>query len=202
MAHAVDFFDRQFRSQITAGEFALNPFEQATLPFLRGDVLDLGCGLGNLALAAAKQGCHVTALDGSVAAVERLSRTAAAERLDVVARQAELGRDDLVGDFDAVVAIGLLMFFPRPRASAMLAAIQRATRPGGIVAINVLIEGTTFLDMFEPGHYTLFGRDELAQSFAQSEGNWEILLDRHDGFDAPGGTRKEFATVIARRTAP
>ncbi len=202
MAHTVDFFDRQFRGQITAGEFALNPFEQATLPFLRGDFLDLGCGLGNLALAAARQGCHVTALDGSAAAVERLTQAAAAERLDVVARQADLGRDEIVGDFDAVVAIGLLMFFPRPRASAMLAAIQRATRPGGIAAINVLVEGTNCLDMFEPGHYTLFGRDELVQSFAQAAGAWDIQLDRHDGFDAPGGTRKEFATVIARRTAP
>ena len=65
MPNAVDFFDRQFRGQIAAGDFALNPFEQVALPHLRGDVLDLGCGLGNQALAAARAGCRITAFDGS-----------------------------------------------------------------------------------------------------------------------------------------
>lgn len=206
---AVDLFDRQFRNQIVAGEFVLNPFEQAVLPYLRGDVLDLGCGLGNLAVAAANQGCRVTALDGSAAAIERLGELARAGNLDITARQIDLGRDlgsdfgseDIAADFDAVVAIGLLMFFPRPRSTAMLASIRDATRRGGIAAVNVLIEGTTFMDMFEPDHYTLFGRDEVTEAFQQADSGWEILLARHEGFDAPRGTRKEFSTVIARKPA-
>lgn len=193
--HAVEFFDRQFREQIEAGEFVLNPFEQAVLPYLRGDVLDLGCGLGNLAMAAARQGCRVIALDGSEAAVERLASRVQQEQLQLTARQADLARADLTGEYDGVVAIGLLMFFPRPRSTAMLAALQQATRPGGIAAVNVLTEGTTFMDMFAPDHYTLFGRDEIEQSFA----GWDVLYSRHDGFDAPRGTRKEFATLVARK---
>lgn len=199
MSHAVEFFDRQFRSQIAAGEFALNPFEQAALPHLRGDVLDLGCGMGNLAVAAAREGCRVIALDGSAAAVERLAATARTERLDIAVRRVDMARADFEGDFDAVVAIGLLMFFPRPRATTLLAAIQRVVRPGGVAAVNVMTEGTTYLDMFAPDHYTLFGRDELTQTFAHAGNGWEVLLERKDGFDAPGGTRKEFATVIARK---
>ena len=205
MNRAVDLFDRQFRHQIVAGEFVLNPFEQAVLPYLRGDVLDLGCGMGNLAVAAANQGCRVTALDGSAVAIERLGELARAGNLDIMARQADLGRDhgreDIAADFDAVVAIGLLMFFPRPRSTAMLASIRDATRRGGIAAVNVLIEGTTFMDMFESDHYTLFGRDEVTEVFQQAAGGWEILLARHEGFDAPRGTRKEFSTVIARKPA-
>jgi tellurite methyltransferase len=193
--HAVEFFDRQFRGQIAAGEFALNPFEQAALPHLSGEVLDLGCGLGNLALAAAYAGCHVTALDGSAAAIERLQAAAGGLPLDV--RQTDFAHDTIDGDYDSVVAIGLLMFFPRPRSTELLAAVQNATRPGGVAIVNVLIEGTTFLDIFGAGHYTLFGRDEIGQSFA----GWDILVSRHDGFDAPRGTRKEFATVIARKPA-
>lgn len=197
MTHAVDFFDRQFRDQIAAAAFALNPFEQAALPYLAGDVLDLGCGLGNLSLAAARSGCRVTALDGSPTAIERLAAAAAAEGLPVVARQADLGHAPLAGDYDAVVAIGLLMFFPRPCSTDLLAAVQHATRPGGIAVVNVLTQGTTFLDVFGAGEYTLFGRDEIEQAFA----GWEILRSSHEGFDAPGATRKELATVIARKPA-
>jgi tellurite methyltransferase len=197
MSHAVDFFDRQFRGQVVAGDFALNPFEQATLPYLAGEVLDLGCGLGNLALAAARGGCRVTALDGSAAAIAYLAAAGEAAALPLVARQADFAAENPAGEFDAVVAIGLLMFFARPRATELLAAMQRATRPGGVAVVNVLIEGTTFLAMFGEGPYTLFGRDELGRSFA----GWEILRSSHEGFDAPGGTRKEFATVIARKPA-
>ncbi|MBU0751147.1 MAG: class I SAM-dependent methyltransferase [Gammaproteobacteria bacterium] len=197
MSDAVNFFDRQFRDQIAAGEFILNPFEEAALPHLRGEVLDLGCGLGNLVLAAARAGCRVTAFDGSAAAIERLSAAAEAEGLAVVGRQADLGHDPIVGSYDSVVAIGLLMFFPRPLSTELLDGIQRATRPGGVVAANVLIEGTSYLDLFGGGTYTLFGRDELAQAFA----GWEFLQSSHESFDAPGGTKKNFATVIARKPA-
>lgn len=196
MSHAVDFFDRQFRGQIAAGDYALNPFEQAALPYLRGDVLDLGCGLGNLALAAAAAGCRVTAQDGSAAAIERL-RAARGDGLQLECRQADFAHDDVSGQYDAVVSIGLLMFLPRPRSTDLLAALKRATRPGGVAVVNVLVEGTTFLDMFGAAPHTLFGRDELERSFA----DWQILVSRHDGFDAPRGTRKEFATVIARKPA-
>lgn len=196
MSHAVDFFDRQFRGQIAAGEYALNAFEQVALPYLRGELLDLGCGLGNLALAAAAAGCRVTALDGSAAAIERLG-AACGEGLQLECRQVDFACDDVSGQYDTVVSIGLLMCLPRPRSTDLLAALQRATRPGGVAVVNVLVEGTTYLDMFGAGQYTLFGRDELERSFA----GWHVVESRHDGFDAPRGTRKEFATVIARKPA-
>jgi SAM-dependent methyltransferase len=58
-------FDEQFARQVREGDLRLNPFETAALPYLSGRVLDYGCGLGNLAVAAARRDCTVVALDAS-----------------------------------------------------------------------------------------------------------------------------------------
>ena len=192
---SVDFFDNQFRRQVAAGDFTLNPFETACLPLARGRVLDFGCGLGNLAIALARRGLEVTAIDASPAAIGHIRDVATGEGLRIDAQCAEVSDWNPPGSFDTVIAIGLLMFFPREKAHTLLARIQACTSPGGIAFVNVLTEGTTFLGMFEPGHYYLFGRDELRERFA----GWTILHDLHQTFDAPGGTQKVFATLAARK---
>jgi tellurite methyltransferase len=85
---SVDFFDRQFARQARESDYALNPFERAILPYLFGEVLDLGCGLGNLSLAAAEAGCKVTALDASPTGVADLARRARERGLAVEAQLA------------------------------------------------------------------------------------------------------------------
>ena len=119
------------------------------------------------------------------------------EKLAVEASGADLSTHSIERSYDTIVAIGLLIFFRRERALALLADIQANVAAGGCAIVNVLIEGTTYLGMFDPDNYYLFGRDELEQCFA----GWKILVSRHDSFPAPGDTRKEFATVIARRAA-
>lgn len=192
---SVAFFDSQFERQVASADFALNPFEQIALPYVRGSVLDLGCGLGNLAVAAARRGAAVVAVDASAHGIGRITATARKEGLDIRAVLADVAQYDIDAEYDAVVSIGLLMFFPREEAMALLARLQRAVRSGGVAIVNVLTEGTTYMDMFEPGRYCLFGRDELQQRFA----GWDILRSTHETAAAPGGTRKESATVIARR---
>ena len=194
---SVDFFARQFDRQISAGDYALNPFERWTLPLLRGSVVELGCGLGNLSLAAARAGHPVTALDACPDAVADLARRAEAESLKVAVRAVDLAAWHADEQWDSVVAIGLLMFFACDDARRVLGEIHRAVRPGGIAAINVLVEGTTFMGMFAPDEHCLFPPREMAESFA----GWEILLDRVDDFPGPGQTLKRFSTVIARRAA-
>ena len=193
--HPVDFFDTQFRRQVRESDFALNPFEQLALDYVAGTVLDYGCGLGNLTLAAARRGCRVVAIDASPTAVERIRAAAAQEKLAVEASCADLSIHRIERSYDTIVAIGLLMFFRRERALAMLADIQANVAAGGCAIVNTLIEGTTYFGMFDPDYYYLFGHDELEQRFA----GWKILVSRHDSFSAPGDTRKEFSTVIARR---
>lgn len=193
--HSVDFFDRQFQRQIAEGEHALNPFEQVTRPHLRGRVLDVGCGLGNLALDAARRGCEVRALDASASAIDHLRRVAARESLPLHAEVADLSDHAPEGRYDTVVCIGLLMFFDCASAWRQLERLQAATAPGGVLALNLLIEGTSFMGMFSPEGHCLFEPGRVRGRFA----GWETLHDAIDTFDAPGGTSKRFLTLIARR---
>lgn len=192
---SIDFFDRQFQRQIAEGEHALNPFEQAALPHLRGRVLDFGCGLGHLALSAARQGCPVDALDASASAIAHLRGLARRESLPLRAIEADLRDRVPEGIYDTVVCIGLLMFFDCATAWRQLGRLQVATAPGGVLALNVLIEGTTFMGMFSPEGHCLFEPGRVRECFA----GWETLHDAIDTFDAPGATSKRFLTLIARR---
>lgn len=197
MSQSVDFFEHQFRRQVASHDLALNPFETAALPYLTGRVLDFGCGLGNLAVAATRRGCSVLALDAAPTAVEHLRRRAQQEGLPIEAIEADLRTYELRESFDTVVSIGLLMFFDCADARRQLAQLQARVRPGGIAVINVLIEGTTYLDMFDPADHCLFGRDELRQTFA----GWQILLESFDDFPIRDDAAKSFATLVARKAA-
>lgn len=192
---SVEFFDTQFQRQVRERDYALNPFETLALAYLKGTVLDLGSGLGNLSLEAGRRGHDVVAVDASLAAVSRINVDAQREGLSVQAIQANITSWSISQTYDTIVAIGLLMFFRREEALDLLRAIQDHVNPGGRAVVNVLIEGTTYLGMFDPENYYLFPRNELEERFA----GWKILSSRYETFPAPGETRKEFSTVIAEK---
>jgi SAM-dependent methyltransferase len=99
-------------------------------------LLDLGCGAGLFARAAADRGARVTGIDTDPTAV-RLAATEVPEATFAV-RAAE---DPPAGPFDVVAAVQLLMHVPDP--VAVLAAMGRAgsgvgtARWGAVVAATV-----------------------------------------------------------------
>lgn len=192
---SVDFFDKQFKQQIRDHDFGLNPFEQAALPHLRGRVLDLGCGMGNLSLEAARRGCKVTAIDASAAAIEHLRQFARQEGLAIEATRSDLRGFVIRRNYDAIVCIGLLMFFDCPAAQRTLASIREQVLEGGVAVVNLLVQGTTYTDMFGADDHCLLRRGELVRSFL----DWQVISSERSEFSVADGRIKAFETVIARR---
>ena len=89
------------------------------------------------------------------------------------------------------------MFFDCATARNVLGDLQDHVTPGGIAVVNVLVQGTTYMDMFDPRGFCLFGRDELAERFAA----WDILRHEISDFAAANGQIKRFATIVARKPA-
>lgn len=191
----LEFFEAEFQKRVGAHDDAPSSFEEAALPYVTGRVLELACGLGHLSLAAARRGCEVIAVDASPTAIAHVSAVAREENLPLTAVRADLEQYELQGPFDTVVAIGILMFFPRDVALSLLDRVQRAVRPGGCAAVTVLVEGTTFMRVFDPDRHYLFARDELDRAFFA----WDILVSRSGEAPAPDGTVRRFAMVIARK---
>ncbi|MFD3419627.1 SAM-dependent methyltransferase [Streptomyces decoyicus] len=97
-----------------------------------GDALDLGCGDGGDALWLARLGWHVTAVDISAVAVERLAALVRSHGLGdrVATVRADLRTSFPPGGFDLVCAHYLHTPFDLDRATVLRSAAH-ALRPGG-----------------------------------------------------------------------
>jgi SAM-dependent methyltransferase len=139
------------------------------LPHLpdQGKALDLACGMGRNALALARGGYQVTAVDFSLVALDVLSAAAAREKLPVAVVCADLEAGDYrvaPESFD----LGLQFYYLfRP----LLSRLQDAVRPGGYIAIRTFSQAGQ--ERFGPVNRNIsFVPGELLKLFSR----WEILL--------------------------
>lgn len=106
-----------------------------------GDVLDLGCGPGNIALRMAEvlPDCRITGVDGSTAMLEIARKRAGDMSLDtqrVRFMDATLPSPDLPGAAVAVVSNSLLHHLHRP--AVLWDTLRQATAPGAAVLVGDL----------------------------------------------------------------
>jgi ubiquinone/menaquinone biosynthesis C-methylase UbiE len=98
-------------------------------------VLDVAAGNGNVALAAARRGCEVTATDYVPALLDGTRARAAAEGLTMEVREADAEALPFADEsFDVVVSTFGVMFTPNQEQSA--AELLRVCRPGGRIGLT------------------------------------------------------------------
>jgi ubiquinone/menaquinone biosynthesis C-methylase UbiE len=97
-------------------------------------VLDVACGQGNAALAAARRHAHATGVDYAPNLLEQGRERALAERVQIDFQEADA--EDLPfpgGSFDLVLSTVGVMFAPNQERAAD--ELVRVTRPGGRIAL-------------------------------------------------------------------
>jgi SAM-dependent methyltransferase len=104
-------------------------------------VLDVACGNGNAALAAARRFCQVTGIDYVPALLERARERAKAEGLEVDFQEADAEALPFGDDsFDAVLSTCGAMFAPDQEQTA--SELLRVCRPGGRIGmVNWIPDG-------------------------------------------------------------
>ncbi|TVT42394.1 class I SAM-dependent methyltransferase [Amycolatopsis rhizosphaerae] len=169
-------FDQVYQGKPVVGAAGLVPWDigepQPALVELehdgeiRGEVLDVGCGLAENALFLASRGYRVTGIDFAPTAVERARERARARGLTAAFTVGDATRlDGFDNRFDTVLDSALYHCLSDEQQPGYAAALHRACRPGATLHLFCLRE-----QMVLPGPRAI-GEENLRTTFGQG---WRI----------------------------
>ena len=169
---------------------------------IRGRVLDIGCGTGDLAIWLAERGRTVTGVDFLAAPLEQARAKAAARGVEVNFLQMDaLAVGEIPERFDAATDCGLFHSFDDSGRAAYVAALARLLEPGARLFVLCMADS-------EPGTHgpRRVTAAEIREAFRRG---WTVESIEPAVFQvvpgitgaefSPGGARAWFATIL--RTA-
>jgi len=177
-------WDRKYQKIAAPEEIEANSFLLRSLPGIRpGRALDIACGLGDNAIALARQGFEVTAIDLSAVGIEKARTRAQATGVTIDFRVTDVEDFELpAGHYDLIVTFFFLNRAAFPKIKAGLA------KGGTYLTRTYTREKLRYRPALNP-HY-LLDRGELKEAFR----DFEILLYEEKDDDRDGTVE-----MIARR---
>lgn len=169
--------------------------------------LDLGCGVGRHALALARLGFAVDAVDASAEAVARTA-AAAGELPVTIVRAAMTALPFADATFDIAVAWHVIYHGDREVAARTVAELERVTAPGGRIVVTMLTKRDAHFGVGREVAPDTFvddrARDDKVhphfycdlEGFAALFRGFHPLTLREDSFGRPG--RSHFVVTLRR----
>ena len=152
-------------------------------------VLDLGTGLGTIAIECARRGHRVVATDLSGVALERAR--ARAGDVPVVWLEDDVADSKLHGAFDIVVDRGCMHLLAPDRAAAWASCVTRLTEPGGVLVLKTLAPGAA-----EPRGAKPWGAHDLEALLGHA-----FAIEHEAASTLPGPTESPAAALFVLRRA-
>jgi len=208
---AEQIIERDDGSFGTAGSYSSyfgDPMKQGDghlLRYVRGRVLDLGCGAGRHALALQQRGCEVVAIDRSPRAI-RVCKARGVQK----AREMSVTRiSRKLGCFDTVIALGnnFGLFGTPRRARWLLARLRKMTTQRG----RLVVESRDVYRTDDPGNLAyhrwnrsrgkLAGQMRLRVYYGRHVDPWfeYLMVSPAEMADILDGTGWRIARILKRR---